>query len=701
MPTEFIYGIECNYPSPPENMVVGDNKFVRISVPNSIENPERDKDGRAIYNEEQLKFINQEIDRCENGYWFMNNGKPTYITGFYYYYLNYWTLENGLRAEYRDCDRRFFLFFDECYNDPEIIGILRGKKRREGASSQGTCIGTKIATFNKNKNYGNVSMNDEYAEKLYQGMILVGFFNLPEFLRPRLDTSGTNKKKLHFIETPKRGDTQYRKIEGLNSVIDYMATMLNSYDSTRLSFLLGDEWGKWEKVDITRYFEVVKECVKIGARKVGFIYAPTTVNPPQKGGETFKKLWDGSDHFEVGKYNTSTGMVKYFQSAYDGLDGFIDEFGYSVIEPPDEATLNHLFEKQQSIQNKSERIPLENLKKGAKKYLEDEFAKLKTDEQKSDFKRKFPIIEDDMWDFGNSYSPFNLDNIKERKQFLRDNPVPLRRGKLNLKKNSFIGGSGDEVIDYNVDFEDSEHGNWLIYELPKKSNQFEIDWERKLVKPINTLSYGGGCDTFRFDSTEQLGSKGVIWIGSKLDISKDDDSEGGVPLAFWIGRTKLTDSFWEEILKASLFYGCTITVEKDATQEYIKFFSNRMQNPLNLNCLPMLGRRPDMAINPERNLKDIKNLSTTSSGDPFIWAKQLELAQIYFEKYCHKINYIQLLEEAEKFQPDLQKRTKYDTLVGFMLMLLNICGEIKAKSVHNNLKGLIKTYQIKPSLNYI
>lgn len=701
MATEYIYGIECNIPKEPKPLPeVGANKFVRIQIPDYMYKVDRDANDNPLYNEQQNEFITQELDRCDYGYWFWNNNQLTYITGFHYYFLNYWTLENGQKPEYRDADRRWFLFFEECYKDPYIIGIIRGKNRRKGASSQGTCIGTKIATFSPNKNYGNVSMNDEYAEKLYQSMILIGFFNLPEFLRPRRDTSGTNKKKLHFIETPKRGDSNNRKIEGLNSLIDFMPTLLNSYDSTRLSFLLGDEWGKWEKTDITRYFEVVKECVKVGGRRVGFIYAPTTVNPPNKGGENFKILYDGSNHFEQGKHGTSTGMVKFFQPSYDGLEGFIDEWGMSVIEPPNEETLNYLISKQEQISDVAERVPVESLKLGAKKYLELEYSKLRTEEQKSDFKRKYPNTEDDMWDFGNSYSPFNLDNIKARKQWLIENHIPLRKGKLELRKTSYINAGGDEVIDYNVEFVDDENGFWLIYELPKKPNNFSIDWDKKIVRPENTLLYGGGADTFRFDNTEQLGSKGVIWIGSKLDISKDDKNEGGIPLAYYINRPKLTDIFWEEILKASLYWGCTITVEHDASQEYRKFFSNRMQNPLNLNCLPMLGRRPDEAINPEKSLKDIKNVLTTSSADPFVWSKQLSLAQIYFEKYCHKIYYIQLLEEAEKFQPDIQKRTKYDTLVGFMMMLLNICGETKARSKEYVSPNLIKTYKISPKLTY-
>ncbi len=699
MPYEEIFGLKCYYPDMPnENLIINtNNRFEKsLDIHSFIKNIQYEN-GEPILNYEQLKIINTECERCDNGYWFYNNNIPTYITGFYYYYLNYWTLEDGSSPEYRDADRRFFLFFQECYDSPIIIGIIRGKYRRLGASSQAACIGTKITTFLKEQKFGIVSMKDDVAEKLFKGMVYKAFYNLPFFLRPRLDSSSTNKNNFHFIETPKKGKNKTEQLEGLNSYIDYESTTLNAYDSTRQSFLLVDEAGKWTKVDITRYFEVAKECVRVGASKVGFIMMPTTVNPGHLGGDNFKILWDGSNQFEFGCENTPTNMVQYFNPAYDGLDGFIDEFGFSVIGAPDDKTLKFLIEKQNKKQNKRERIPLEYLKKGAKKYLEDEFAKLKTDEQRSDFKRKFPMIIEDMWDFGNSYSPFNLDNIRARKNYLYNNKPPLRRGDFKLIKEEIIV-DGDEDVIFKVEFIDNEKGKWLIKEIPKETNLFKINKDKKVVYPLNTLNYGGGADTFRFDSTEQLGSNGTIWIGSKLDISLPEDKEGGIPVAFYIDRPKLTDLFWEEILKASLFYGCTITTEHDATQEYRKYFSNRMPNPLGLNCLPLLGKKPDEAINPERKSQ---NLLTTSSADPFVWGKQISLSQIYFEKYTHKIDYVQLLEEAERFQPDIQKRTKFDTLIGFMMMLLNICGETRANSENNkNLNGIIKNYSIKPTLSY-
>ena len=332
--------------------------------------------------------------------------------------------------------------------------------------------------------------------------------------------------------------------------------------------------------------------------------------------------------------------------------------------------------------------------------MEDEFNKLKTEEQKSDFRRKFPFIIDHCWDFGSSYSPFNLDNIKNREIELKNFPVPLRRGKLEFIKTVYVNSMGDDETNYEVKFVDDENGGWLIYALPEQSNMFEVDKEKKIVKATNTLNISIGVDTFRFDSTKELGSMGAICVGNKFDMTKSTGNEGGEILALYVGRPKLVEFFNEEILKCCLFYGGNATVEHDAGQEYRTYFSNRMKNLMDMNCMPLLGRKPNEAINPAQQL-NAKNVSTTSSGDPYVFSKQISLAQIYFEKYCHKIHYLVILEDAKKFNPD--NRTKSDITIAFMMCLLNMTGETKAKSIEskaNQSQRFIREYKVKSICRY-
>ena len=42
-----------------------------------------------------IDYIEQEFDKRELGYWFYNNGKPTYITGSHYMYLQWTSIDVG------------------------------------------------------------------------------------------------------------------------------------------------------------------------------------------------------------------------------------------------------------------------------------------------------------------------------------------------------------------------------------------------------------------------------------------------------------------------------------------------------------------------------------------------------------------------------------------------------------------------------
>ena len=58
-----------------------------------------------------VDYIEGEFDKREYGYWFMNNGKPTYITGSHYMYLQWTSIDVGY-PDYREANRIFFLFWE-------------------------------------------------------------------------------------------------------------------------------------------------------------------------------------------------------------------------------------------------------------------------------------------------------------------------------------------------------------------------------------------------------------------------------------------------------------------------------------------------------------------------------------------------------------------------------------------------------------
>jgi hypothetical protein len=200
----------------------------------------------------------------------------------------------------------------------------------------------------------------------------------------------------------------------------------------------------------------------------------------------------------------------------------------------------------------------------------------------------------------------------------------------------------------------------------------------------------GGVDTFRKDKVNELGSNGVIWFGSMFDSS---DPDSGELYARYKGRPKDTDTFWYAMLVGAMWYGAKINVEVDATQEFRKYFSNRMPNVLKANCNAFLLRKPNAAIDENRKTPDKNRFDYgSSSADPFVFAKEIELAAWYINKYSYKIKFISLLDDLKDF--DVANRTKFDESIAFMMWLLAITGETKARKAAAKKPKLIQTYRV-------
>ena len=61
------------------------------------------------FKQDHYEYIDEEFRRREEGFWFMNNGKPTYITGTHYMYLQWSKIDVGA-PDYREANRLFFIF---------------------------------------------------------------------------------------------------------------------------------------------------------------------------------------------------------------------------------------------------------------------------------------------------------------------------------------------------------------------------------------------------------------------------------------------------------------------------------------------------------------------------------------------------------------------------------------------------------------
>jgi hypothetical protein len=316
----------------------------RNELPDFFDDVEYDKDGNAILNETQKQYAKAEVEKCKKGFWFFNNGVPTFLTGKNYFYLQWWKLEDDIYPDYRDADRRYFLFLNHWEKILWNIGIFRGKKRREGASSQATSNLIHECIFFTSSNCGLVSKTNIDSRDTFTDMVSFGYNQLPVFLKPRQLNRADSVTELVFAAKSVKGEKMNK---GLRSKVNYRAPVENAYDRGRMSRVLADEGGKWPvDVKFSKFISKVTKTMIKGAKRVGYCEAPSTVNELTKaGGAEYKKTWDLANQFKTDNKKTPNRFVTYFTPAYDNYEGFIDKYGMSVIDAPTDEQYKYLVEK--------------------------------------------------------------------------------------------------------------------------------------------------------------------------------------------------------------------------------------------------------------------------------------------------------------------------------------------------------------------
>jgi hypothetical protein len=108
-----IYHTDIQIPNKPTEIENWDTEnpkeqyWRRRDLPSYFELVEYTKEGDVLLDEKQTGYARQEVRRCKEGFWFMNNGKGTYVTGLHYFYLVHWKIDVGY-PDFRMTDLHFF-----------------------------------------------------------------------------------------------------------------------------------------------------------------------------------------------------------------------------------------------------------------------------------------------------------------------------------------------------------------------------------------------------------------------------------------------------------------------------------------------------------------------------------------------------------------------------------------------------------------
>ena len=406
-----IQGLRIGLPLEPQKLCVQSNKWQKIEYPKELSKLKNIFDWRAYPEESKdqwYDFINEEFKRRDEGFWFMNNDEPTYITGSHYMYLQWSKIDVGA-PDFREANRLFFIFWEACKADKRCYGMCYLKNRRSGFSFMSSAETVNLATISSDSRYGILSKSGSDAKKMFTDKVVPISINYPFFFKPIQDGMDRPKSELAYrvpaSKFTRRKITVNEKQEelvGLDTTIDWKNTGDNSYDGEKLNLLVHDESGKWERPDnILNNWRVTKTCLRLGSRIIGKCMMGSTSNALDKGGDNFKKLYNDSD---VTKRNrngqTRSGLYSLFVPMEWNYEGFIDEYGRPVFVTP----------TRKCYGPDSELIDI-----GVIDHWENEADGLKDDQDAlNEFYRQFPRTEEHAFRDETKNSIFNLVKIYEQ-----------------------------------------------------------------------------------------------------------------------------------------------------------------------------------------------------------------------------------------------------------------------------------------------
>ena len=537
---------------PPKKEIAGYGRpdhmqlWERVSMPEELSRIKSMDEWGEMPREFRQKFspyIEEEFRRRREGFWFYNNGEPTYITGRHYMMLQ-WTRMDVGHPSFLSFQREIFLHLAACEADPRCIGQLYTKCRRSGYTNICSAVLVDEATQVKDKLLGIQSKTGKDAqENIFMKKVVYMFRHYPFFFKPIQDGTTNPRMELAFREPSKRitkNNKTSQTGEALNTVINWKNTTNNAYDGEKLHILYLDEAGKWERpTDIRDAWRIQRTCLIVGRKIVGKAMVGSTVNPMDKGGKEYKDLWRDSNPTERNANGrTRSGLYRLFIPAYDSLEGFFDLYGNPIVKNPPEPV---------------DGLDGEEVTIGARTYLKNEREALKNDASElNEITRQFPFTEDEAFRDSIDGSLFNIGKIYEQVQHneeLFPNPVVI--GNFHWK-----GGEQDTEVVFSPDVNGRFRISWMPPNELRNLKKFN---KNKRVAPNAELGVGG-VDSYDLDATvDGRGSKGALHLYNKFHM----EYPSNMFVLEYASRPPLAKIFYEDCLMASVFYGYPLLIENN------------------------------------------------------------------------------------------------------------------------------------------
>ncbi len=491
-----------------------------------------------------------EVERCVLGHWFMNNGKPFYLTGDNYFFLTHWTI-NGKYPQFIINQANHFYFEEMCWDDPHCFGSLILKPRREGVTQRALSRMVNKVIRASDAHGGIQSKTSEDAKKVNFGNLVKSFRRIPKWMQPQLSGMTDPKAELRFSEPSKRASkatsTQISDAVYLESFIDHKSTDSAGYDGERMYFYIGDEYSKWIESSAYDAWNIVKLTLVegnsfdlCGKAMILSTIADKDENASRRAAEEYKLLWKESDpNKRTANGHTVSGLYRWFIPAWASMLGKDPINGKNLV-------------------NKYGEVNTER----AKELLLNERTEAKDNRQRASLIKKKPFNVEEALNFGGAGSVFDAVRLGLRKQELENfapsptRPIKTRIGKLEWFNNERLT---------RVNFIDDPNGHWEIAYMPSvagddAANKMQRDGT--IVKPLSTSQFVIGMDSYDFDDRDGGDySKGCLLVYLKHNFYNDQLSN--IFCAKLLHRFPTSEALYEEAVKASFFFGAKINLERN------------------------------------------------------------------------------------------------------------------------------------------
>jgi hypothetical protein len=632
------------------------------------------------YRDKRLEsFRAQEWHRRLNGHWIFIKGKPVYLPGKYYFYLNWWKNDNGY-PKFREPDRRDFLFTEYCFKHPKILGYLKIGSRGFGKSVKECSIMVEELTKPPRRRHGAIQSKskDDAKDKIFSEKMVPSYLELPEFFQPEADHGTKPEAKLSFFRQAVRG----KKAKGVTQ--DYDSELKNTIypvpakekalDGGTYAIIMQDECGKTspkEEADVYKRWNINRNCVYRDHEKRGMMLGTTTIEEMKEGGAECEKIWKESDsrNLTVNGF-TLSGALRYFTPCTQIT--FFDEYGY-----PDE--------KRAKEWHDGERLGRRDDLNSLASYI-----------------RKNPYTPEEAFMEDADGCEFNAYLLNKRLE------------ELELKYPvSYFDLEWTNGRDSEVRFEINPNGRFCAHRLPKtiqETNRVERGPKKRRTdgtlietwRPLNDAKFRIGCDPVMHgvETVDKRVSDSAAYVFEMYDYTIDHDREKKykeedcldhndykvgrlkwttyLPIVEYIYRHDDPDDFFEDMIKLVRFFGCQILIENNKNGIINKFRDRGYGE--------FIMYRPKETFTADNNSQ---NTPGVHGVDPIIQQYIGEIKS-YVVQHGHRIPFKRLIEDLLRYR---RKNIKiHDPTVAFGITLLSLKGEAKIPRIPIDIQSMFSTY---------